>query len=72
VVTAVAVVDLADVVKVFEDPQRAAQDRRGDRLAGVGLEATGLVNTTSSASKAWQAASSRFSTALRKECIRYL
>src|SRR6202042_1906885 len=32
-VTAAAVVDLADITKVLEDPQHAAQYRRGDRLA---------------------------------------
>jgi hypothetical protein len=37
-VTAVAVVDLADVAKVFEDPQHTAQDRRGDGFPDVGLE----------------------------------
>src|SRR6202043_3100153 len=38
VVTAAGIVDFADIAKVFEDPQHAAQDRRGDRLADVGLE----------------------------------
>jgi hypothetical protein len=38
VVAAVGVGDFPDVAKVLEDPQHAAQDRRGDRLADVRLE----------------------------------
>ncbi len=41
VVASVGVADLADVGEVLEDAQHAAQDRAGDRLAGVGLERDG-------------------------------
>ncbi len=41
VVPSVGVADLADVGEVLEDAQHAAQDRAGDRLAGVGLERDG-------------------------------
>ena len=61
VVTAVAVGDFPHVAEVFEDAQHAAQNRRRNRLARVGLKATGLVKTTVSASSAWMAASSRSS-----------
>src|SRR6202012_985580 len=37
-VAAVAVMDLAAVVEVLEDPQDAAEDGRGDRLSDIRLE----------------------------------
>ena len=37
-VAAVGVSDLTDVAEVLEDAQHTTQDRRGDRLADVGLE----------------------------------